>query len=227
MWPVYSSVLDPSVRKQALGVDGRLSNLVPVLSGVPQGTVLGPCLFLVHLIDITASLSAGTSASSFADDTRLQHGIATEEDCEDFQQDLDNVYSWEESVGMLFNAGKFELLRFWEDRDAAPDILYLAPDGGPIEEKGTLRDLGVRISTDLTFRVQIAMTVQAGSSMAGWALRTFRGRGKYLMLTILRTLIQPRLDYCSQLWSTRNQFYINQLETIQKQSLKMLNFLRV
>ena len=214
-----AAFLDPSVRKQAVGVDGRLSGLVSVISGVPQGTVLGPCLFLIHLLDIAANLSAGTTASSFADDTRLQHGITSEEDCETLQKDLDSLYSWAESVGMLFNAGKFELLRFWQDRNTAPDILYMDPDGGPIEEKDTLRDLGVRISTDLTFKAQVDKAVQAGSLMAGWALRSFRGRSKMLMLTILRTIIQPRLDYCSQLWSPRDQLSINQLELVQKQFL--------
>ena len=61
---------------------------------------------------------------------------------------------------MMFSAGKFELLRFWPDREKAPDILYLAPDGGPIEEKECLHDLGVRMSTDLSFSVQIDMVVQ-------------------------------------------------------------------
>ena len=129
------------------------------------------------------------TASSFADDIRLQHGIESEQDCESLQQDLETVYSWAEDVGMEFNAGKFELLRFWLDRDAAPDILYMAPDGGPIEEKDCLRDLGVRVSTDLTFSTQIDMVVESGSRMAGWALRTFRRRSRGLMLTILRSLI--------------------------------------
>ena len=48
------------------------------------------------------------------------------------QQDLDKVYEWAAEVGMVFNAGKFELLRFWLDRELATDILYLSPDGGPI-----------------------------------------------------------------------------------------------
>ena len=117
---------------------------------------------------------------------------------------------------MVFNAGKFELLRFWVDRDKAPDILYMAPDGGPIEEKDCLRDLGVRISTDLTFNMQINKVVEAGSRMAGWSLRTFRSRGRLLMLTILKTLIQPRLDYCSQLWSPRDQYSINRIEQVQR-----------
>jgi hypothetical protein len=56
------------------------------------------------------------------------------------QEDLDQIYSWAEDIGMQFNAGKFELVRFWLDHDKAPDILYMAPDGGPIEEKNSLRD---------------------------------------------------------------------------------------
>ena len=58
--------------------------------------------------------------------------------------------------------------------------------------------------------------------MAGWALRTFRRRGRQLMLTILRSLIQPRLDYCSQLWSPRDQANINRLEGVQKQFLSQI-----
>ena len=94
---------------------------------------------------ISHNLSAETSVSSFADDTRLLRGIIEEHDCELLQDDLDQVYSWAEEIGMKFNAGKFELVRFWLDHDLAPDILYMGPDGGPIEEKDSLRDLGVRV----------------------------------------------------------------------------------
>ena len=132
------------------------------------------------------------------------------------------MYSWAEEVGMEFNSGKFELLRFWSDREAAPDILYLAPDGSPIEQKDSIRDLGVRVSTDLTFSTQVNLAVNSGNCMAGWAMRTFRGRGKYLMLTVLRSLIQPRLDYCSQLWSPRDQHSINQLESVQKNFISQI-----
>ena len=83
---------------------------------------------------------------------------------------------------MLFNANKFELLRFWQTHEDAPDILYLAPNGSPFEEKECLRDLGVKISTDLSFQVQIENVIKSRSRMTGWTLRTFRRRGKFLML---------------------------------------------
>ena len=79
--------LDPATRKQAVGVDGRL----PATSGVPQGTVLGPCLFLIHPMGISTNLSGETIATSFADDTRLVQGIHTEEDSIALQDNLNKV----------------------------------------------------------------------------------------------------------------------------------------
>ena len=92
----------------------------------------------------------------------------------------------------------------------------MAPDGGPIEEKDCIRDLGVLISTDLSFSAQIKKTIAAGSKMAGCALRSFRRRGRGLMLTVMGSLVKPRLDYCSQLWLPSAQADINGLEDVQQ-----------
>ena len=78
-----AAFLDSSSRQQAVAVDGRVSQLRPVISGVPQGTVLGPILFLVHIAGIADTLSASTEASSFADDTRVMRGISSVVDCDD------------------------------------------------------------------------------------------------------------------------------------------------
>ena len=78
------------------------------------------------------------------------------------------------------------------------------------------------MTTDLTFCEQIDTVVESASRMAGWALRTFRRRGRGLMLTLLRSLIQPRLDYCSQLWSPRDQISINRLEGVQQQFISQI-----
>ena len=69
-------------------MDGRLSVLCLVASGIPQGTVFGPLLFLVHIALIGAELSTGTTITSFSDDTRLKRGIMEEQDCETLQLDL-------------------------------------------------------------------------------------------------------------------------------------------
>ena len=94
-------------------------------------------------------------------------------------------------------------------------VQYLGPDDQPIEVKTDLRDLGVRLSCDLSFSIHIENIVAAASKLVGWGLRTFRGRGRHVMLTLLKTLVQPKLDYCSQLWSPGDQGSINKLESVQ------------
>ena len=147
-----ASFLDPSVRKQAVVVEGAVSDLMPVISGVPQGTVLGPVLFLIHIREIASELSSGTTATSFADDTRVKRGIKSCQDCYDLQSDLQKIYIWAETVNMHFNSDKFECLRFWPGTGHSPDHQYKGPNGGDITVKESLKDLGVEISSSLDFK---------------------------------------------------------------------------
>ena len=211
-----AAFLDPSSRMQAVGVNGFISELLPVISGVPQGTVLGPCLFLVHILGMCTSLSAGTHSSSFADDTRIWRGVTSTQDCSVLQSDLDSVYSWANNINMQFNSGKFEWLRYTAGSTSPPDYQYLAPNDEPISPKLATKDLGVRIATDLTFDLQILKVVTTANQMVSWGFRTFRSRGKKLMLVLLKSLVQPHLDYCSQLWSPSTQSQINTIESVQR-----------
>ena len=115
---------------------------------------------------------------------------------------------------MVFNNDKFEALRYWPGRTVQPSTPYLDPAGKPIEEKSHLRDLGVQVGNDCTFSIHIENTVAAGTKLAGWALRSFRRRSKQLMLTIWKSMVQPKLDYCSVLWSPSDQASIARLESV-------------
>ena len=117
---------------------------------------------------------------------------------------------------MKFNSDKFECLRYWPDPSLAPVHQYLAPDKKHIEVKSDLRDLGVQLSNNLSFSVHIENTITAASKLVGWGLRTFHGRSRKVMLTLLKSLVQPKLDYCSQLWSPADQLSINKLESVQQ-----------
>ena len=90
------------------------------------------------------------------------------------------------------------------------------PEGNLIEEKLHLRDLGVEISSDLSFSTHIENVASAGSRMVGWILRTFRRRSKGVMITLWKTVVQSKLDYCSQLWSPSDQSSISLLEGVAK-----------
>ena len=135
-------------------------------------------------------------------------------DCQTLQDDLRGIYQWAEDVNMVFNSDKFECLRFWPGKSKKPDTEYLSPDNTPIEEKLHLRDLGVQICSDLTFSMHIENTISSATQLVGWALRTFRRRSKYLMMTIWKTLIQSKMDYCSQLWCPTDQLSIGKLESV-------------
>ena len=108
---------------------------------------MGPVLFLVHIRNIFQDLSLGTTASSFADDTRVQRGVYSGTDCSALQADLQLIYSWSEKVNMTFNREKFECMRYWADPAKAPDYQYSGPDSKPIKVKTDLRDLGVQLSS--------------------------------------------------------------------------------
>ena len=99
-----------SERKQIILANGAKSSEARVTSGIPQGTVLGPLLFLIMINDLPDSVT-DSIVSIFADDTRVTKVIKEAEDIEKLQDDILKVYKWQEQNELLFNSKKFELLR--------------------------------------------------------------------------------------------------------------------
>ena len=133
-------------RYQHIIVDTEISSSSNVISGIPQGTVLGPVLALIFLSDLDDGIE--NTASMFADDTRITAAINDEADVENMQKDLDLVYKWAETNNMKFNSDKFELLRYGIDQQLKEDTLYFSADDNIIEEKEVLRDLGIMTETE-------------------------------------------------------------------------------
>ena len=96
-----------SNRQQCVAVNGTTSSEAQVRSGIPQGSVLGPLPFLIHISDINYEI-ADSTVSCFADDTRILLGIRDEEDTKMLQKDLHKLYKWADANNMKFNADKFE-----------------------------------------------------------------------------------------------------------------------
>ena len=202
-------------RTQEVMVNGFLSNPAKVLSGVPQGSVLGPLLFLVMISDIDRDV-LHSFLSSFADDTRIGRSIKSVEDALELQKDLDRIYQWAKDNNMDFNNNKFELIRYGLNQIIKDATSYSAPDGSHIPEKTHVKDLGVTMSNNVTFSEHINKICQKARDMCSWILRTFKARTPILMLTLWRSLVQPILDYCSQLWCPISIGQIKQIEEIQK-----------
>ena len=213
-------------RTQQVSANGAISAETPVLSGVPQGTVLGPILFVIMISDLGSDLT-NAFISMFADDSRISSVATTQIAQAQFQNELDNIiYPWAPSNKAVFNGDKFEHVHFGKKSQSIPT--YLDPEGSPITNKATVNDLGVTISSDLTWSSHIDKVITNCRKQSAWILRTFSSRDILTMRTLWISLIRPIVDYCSPLWSPNPTDYnmITRLEGVLRNFTKKVDGLR-
>ena len=210
-----------SNRTQSVIVNGTLSSPRPVISGVPQGSVIGPLIFLILISDIDKN-TLHSKIASFADDTRATNGIKCENDAVNLQEDLFHIYQWSVTNNMQFNDLKFELLRYGKDAELKLSTAYISPSFNLIEEKPNVKDLGVTLSSDATFKTHINNIVESAKNMASWILRTFQARDPTTILTLYKSLVRPILEYSSVLWTPIQKGEIQRLEEIQQSILRKI-----
>ena len=201
-------------RHQSVIVESHMSNKSKVLSGVPQGSVLGPIIFLLLIGDIDEDVKH-SRVRSFADDTRVAKGISEATDVLRLQQDLNCIFKWAPNNNMAFNNTKFDLIRYGNDENLKSSSSYLNGDLKEIEEKTSLRDLGVMMDNDLGFKTHIQNAIAKGRNISSWILRTFRNRNRLCMLTLWKSLALPKIEYCSQLWHPYRKGDLQNIEMLQ------------
>jgi hypothetical protein len=209
-------------RTQHVLVNGHLSEPSAVRSGVPQGSVIGPLLFLILIGDIDAEL-AHAFLSSFADDTRTAMGVASIRDVSLHQSDLERIYEWAIINNMSFNNKKLEALRYGTNSLLKEETAYNAPNGTHIPVKNHVRDLGVTMSDTAKFSEHINIICQKARDMCSWIFRTFRTRAPEPMKILWKSMVLPILDYCSQLWCPIKAGQIQQIEAIQQYFTRRIN----
>ncbi len=208
-------------RSQSVLVNGSKSTACDVKSGVPQGSVLGPILFLILLGDIDQDV-LHSFVSSFADDSRVTKAVTCQEDTEYLQNDLEAIYKWTETNNMVLNDDKFECLRYGPNMDLKTNTGYKSNTGTSIEVTDHVKDLGITMSSDCTFKEHIAQTISTARSLAGWILRTFSTRDSLPMMTLWKTMVLPKLDYCCTLWNPMEKAYIQAIELVQRSFLRRI-----
>ena len=148
-------------RTQSVIVDGSTSSPAPVLSGVPQGTVLGPLLFLVYINDICRNLSPGTLIRLFADDSLIYRSISSPKDAEILQKDLNTLQDWEKTNKMEFHPDKCQVLRI---TNKSHPILYdYHIHNTPLQIVKQAKYLGVIIDSKLNWSPQISAACEKAS----------------------------------------------------------------
>lgn len=210
-------------RHQYVSVNGFRSNLCQILSGVPQGSVLGPLLFILMIGDIDGNILQ-SFLSSFADDTRIGIGIKSAQDVKTLQEDLDKIYRWTVENNMVLNPSKFELLQYGKQTIDGSPYKYKSSTGDDIVSKDVVKDLGVLMSSNCHFTPHIDSVVSKVKKMTSWALRNFKSRSKDFILTTWKSIVLPIVDYASQLWNPSKVHDINRLEMLQKYFLKKIQF---
>ena len=216
-------------RTQRVSVDGCLSGPATVRSGVPQGTVLGPILFLVYINDIT-SVVKGSTLRSFADDTRLLKSIGGIEDMQTLQDDLGSVAQWSARNNMKLHADKFEFLIHGVSREPLlaelpfyQDCKTYTTEAGTLESKPALRDLGVLVTETLDWSRHISKIADNGRRKAAWVLSVFHTRDKGVMITLYKSMVRSLLEYCCPLWNPTKIGDIQLLEGVQRAFTKRIS----
>ena len=144
------------LRKQCVIIEGHKSEKVWTISGVPQGSVLGPLLFLIMMVYISKGINYAI-LSFFADDTKAWRRVVSVADETNIQSDLDHIYLWASQNNMEFNNKKFQAIRF-HDFINPPE--YISPDGSLIKHESIVKDLGIHISQDLSFEYHIRLVAK-------------------------------------------------------------------
>ena len=204
-----------------VNVNGSRSSDVPVRSGVPQGSVLGPILFLLYVNYLPSHIK--NMCKIFADDLKLYLKIRAVTvaslaiGVSSCQRDIDRIQSVAASWGLYFNICKCKGLRFhrrnidWKPLGAL-DRYYL--DGREIEMVTSHKDLGILIDTSLRFHLHIRSIAAKASGLVSNLLKSTLSRSPYFMISILKTHIRPLLEFASPVWFTGFNEDIRLLESV-------------
>ena len=208
-----------SDRSLRTSVRGNYSSLREVLSGVPQGSVLGPLLFVLFINDLSDSISNITKL--FADDLKL---IARADNKHDIDRDLLALEEWESLWLLKFNLKKCKVMHL--EFNENPDNEYLL-DGVVLDNIKDEKDLGLIVSSELGWNKNIKACIKAANRAIAWISRNLIERDVTILTNVYKTIIRPKLEYCVQLWNPAachgNWSTILELESIQRRFTRLVN----
>ena len=199
-------------RQQKVRIRDSESTWLPVHSGVPQGSVLGPVLFIIYINDIVRDLESGISL--FADDAKVYRRITTPEDAEILQRDMEKLNEWSRKWLLSFNVTKCKTMHIGHNN---PRHNYQL-QGNALEKSDLEKDLGVFVSSDLKPSMHIAKVAAKANARVGLIKRTFSYIDKEIFLSLYTALVRPILDYGVQCWSPYLVKDINKLEQVQRRA---------
>jgi Reverse transcriptase (RNA-dependent DNA polymerase) len=211
-------------RTQCVTIENCFSEWVDVTSGVPQGSVLGPLLFILFINDVINICDNGVCASLFADDLKLYSSIDTWSNALSLQQVLCNLEDWSKCWQLEVNISKSHVLHIGSSCSKYNNIYYY--NGTALTEVDCVRDLGVLVDSSCSFDSHINSIVGKAYSRIGIIFKGFRSRDKCVLKQAYITFVRPVLEYASSVWSPYKKKHINALENVQRYFTRRVPALR-
>ena len=203
-------------RSQRVVIEGEESESIPVTSGVPQGSVLGPILFLIYINDLPDEVCS--QVRLFADDTALYLTMESEDSGPTLQSDLDILSMWETRWDMEFNPSKCQVVHVaGSKRPVKRDYIL---HGQVLESVTCAKYLGVDISGSLTWNSHIDRITGSANRTLGFVRRNIKTRMSKVRETAYNTLVRPQLEYASAVWDPHNKNRISQIEQVQRRAAR-------
>jgi hypothetical protein len=200
-------------------IDGETSDEIGVTSGVPQGSVIGPCLFLFYINDLPENLSSHTRL--FADDTVVYN---TAQNVHVLQEDLLKLEQWVKDWDMEFNVLKCEHITFSMKKKPSNSSLLL--HGTIIPKVQAVKYLGVHLKSNLDFSAHVNYISGKASSKLGFIKRNIRTKAAAVKEKAYKQLVRPIMEYASASWDMLTNTQELQLEAVQRRAARMVNNIR-
>ena len=197
---------------------GKESDWAEVLSGVPQGSVLGPCLFLIYINDIDSAIDCVTVLmKKFADDTKTASVTDNVSQCEKLQEQIDSLMRWAEIWQMSFNLDKCVVMHLGNKNRRYTYHM----DGIPMKSTESEKDIGVYMHESLKPSTHIAEAVKKANRALGVLLRCLTFRDRYQYIRLYKMYVRCHLENAVQAWNPWRKQDIDNIEAVQKRAMRM------
>ena len=225
-------------RKQRVSAEGETSAWTAVHSGVPQGSVLGPLLFLIYINDLEDGVAS--NIIKFADDTQIFRRVQTRQECRTLQEDLNRLEQWSAKWQMLFHHSKCKCLHIGRANGKEPYEMhkdkckclhigqanakhnYLMNNTVLLSTERE-KDVGVVVSSDMKVSEQCGIAARKGNQILGLIRRNIAYRDKRLIIPLYMSLVRPHLEYCIQAWRPHMRKDIDKLERVQRRATRLIS----
>ena len=207
-----------SNRRQRVCINGCHSEWESVASGIPQGSVLGPLLFVIFINDLPEVVSEASCIFLFADDTKIYREIRSEEDCVELQNDLVKLEEWSNKWLLKFHPEKCKVIEFGR---AQLNFSY-SLQGIHLEHVQKEKDIGVIVDNKLKFEYHINEKIKKANCVMGIIRRSFQFMDHTLFKKLFKAMVRPHLEYANPTWSPQLKKHITAIENVQRRATKLI-----